>query len=60
MPKNNEMNVLSIIMRVYCSNGEQYRDEMGAVECQRQTLLMSAMSVAQTSGMHDKESGRMW
>lgn len=41
------------------SNVEKYRDEAEVVGCQRQTLLMSAASVAETSGMPGKGSGRL-
>lgn len=48
MPKNNETAVLSIITRVQHSNVEKYRDEVEALEGQKRTLPMSAVSVVQT------------
>lgn len=60
MPKNNETAVLSIIMRVQHCNVEKYRDKVEALECQKQTLPMSAVSAVQTSGMHDGVRGRVW
>ena len=59
MPKKNGTMVLSIIMRVQCSSVQKHRNEMKAVGCQRQVLPMSAVSVAETTRMHDRKVGEL-